>query len=197
MRGLWDRYGNVCDQGVGSQMPPFLGHCSVTIKKKKVRRRKKRAETRMRSTHVGESDSQLMTWMGIAVNLLRMQWNLMEWALTWPGLFTGISLELLNLSLGLLALCNLLQNPCVTLTSPFCRITELNIDLRNQGTVPLHAAGPAVGRGWFALPHSISVVHWVFLPLTQQHFYRCLGRSTPCLSPPMDVQINSDNRIFA
>lgn len=54
-------------------MPPFLGHCSVTIKKKKVRRRKKRAETRMRSTHVGESDCQLMTWMGIAVNLLRMQ----------------------------------------------------------------------------------------------------------------------------
>lgn len=52
-------------------MPPFLGHCSVKIKKK--RRRKKRAEVRMSSTHIGKLDFQLMTWVGIAVNLLRMQ----------------------------------------------------------------------------------------------------------------------------
>lgn len=50
------------------------------------------------------------------------------------------------------------------------------------------------GRGWFALPCSI----WIFLPLSSTgDFYRCLGRSTPCLSVPMDIEINGDNRIPA
>lgn len=153
----------------------------------------------MSSTHVGESDCQLIMWMGITINLHRMQCNLMDRALAWPVFFTGIAPEPLNVSLGLLDLCNLLQNPCVTFTFPFCRrITKLKIDIGNHGTVPLHAEGPGGCVGLLSSTVSPWFTGFSFRLLSNVgEFYRCLASSIPFISPPVDIQINSDNRIFA
>lgn len=126
---------------------PFSGHRSVVRKQKMLGGEKKRQERMMSSTYVGESDCQLM--MGITVNFYRTQHN--------PyGQSIGLTCILYRhcpraskgIRFGLLDLCNLLQNPCVTFTFPFCRrITKLQIAVGKRGTVSLHTEGPCVGGG--------------------------------------------------
>lgn len=145
----------------------------------------------MSSTHVGESDCQVIMWMGIIINLHRMQCNLIDKALAWPVFFTN----------SLLDLCNLLQNPCVTFTFLFCRrITKLKIDIGNHGAVPLHAEGLCVcgGGGFLSSTVPLRFTRFSFHLLSNVgEFYRCLANNTPFISPPVDIQINSDNGIFA
>ena len=199
MRRLSDSLAIVCDQGVGSHLPLFQD-ITVLQENKRCREKKKGWETTMNSTHVGVSGCQLMTWKGMTVNLHRMQCNLMDRALAWPVFFTGVAPEPLNVSPDLLDLCNLLQNPCVTFTFPFCRrIARLRIDIGSHGTVPLHAEGPC-GRGGGLLPSTVSLWFTGFsfhLLNNLGEFYRCLACSSPFIYPPVDIWINSDNRIFA
>lgn len=138
--------------------------------------------------------------LGVAIHWLRMQCNLTGRALACPVFFTGIAPEPLNAFPGLLDLRNFLQNPCAMFAFPFCRrITKLKIDIGNHGTVPLQAEGPCVGGGCLlSSTGSLWCTGFSFHLLSYVwEFYRCLASSTPFMSPPVDMQINSYNGIFA
>lgn len=151
----------------------------------------------MSSTHVGKSDCQLMMWMGITKNLHRMQCNLMDRALAWPVFFTSIAPEPLNLPVGLLDLCNLLQNPCVT----FISFLQENYKAQNSHWEQWDSASARrramCGRGDGLLSSTESLWFTGFsfhLLSTIEEFYRCLASSTPFISPPVDIQIHSQNK---